>query len=170
MLNEIAATWCILSFMTSTDRIAKNILEVRRELIREWLNGPQGEELVRLERAYVNLTGLPAPSISDVAREIKRGRTLTNAEKRSGIVRRPAKNRRSVKDAVREYVEASSRKFSIGTVVKHLEGLDEDFKVSDLRASVRSALYHLEQNGLIIKIQPGIYRPAHQPSGGDLDE
>lgn len=154
----------IMAFM-SWKNIADDILSEREAIIKKWLESDQGEALLRLERAYASLTGEAPPSIAQIASRLDRTRGVT-AEVVDVWVPGEDSEPRSVKEAVEDLVLSDpSSVWSIGTIYKHLSQDADAFGVKDLRASIRSALYHMDHNeGIIEKVGKGEYQIVSQNS------
>jgi hypothetical protein len=143
--------------MLNSAEIARSILESRKAIIRAWLTGPQGDELLRLERAFSVLTGESPPSISEVAAELSEKAAMAPYHIPPEVADFELSTRVSVKDAVRDLVGSSPQVWTLDALESALE-FRPGIGVKNLRASIRSALHHLANEGVVENVDRGEYR------------
>lgn len=146
--------------MKSTDEIAEQILARRRDVISALFKGPAGEELVRLETAFKALTGKEPPSVADVLSGSRH--RVAQIDERLGISDE-AQVPVPVKSAARDLMASTDRPWTYDAMLEHWKTEGVVFDVKNLRDALRTAMLQLMEEGMVERVDRGIYRPVRDP-------
>lgn len=150
----------MLASMTSSD-IADQILARRRDVIADLFKGPAGQELVRLDSAFKALTGGEPPSVVDVLNEAHQGGKIVQVENESLAIADEAEVVPvPVKTAARELMSNTDLSWTYDKMLAQWESDGVVFDVKNLRDALRTAILQLMEEGVVERVQRGVYRRA----------
>ncbi len=150
--------------MTKAEDIAQSILDTRQEIIVSWLRGPDGAELLRLEKAFKALTNQEPPSIAAVAAAVNGSLHLSNEADNTPMPTVKPKEPRPVRAAARELLSTSDRAWTFDEMTDQFDRQGEQFAAKSIRDALRTAVLQLVADGKAERVSKGRYRGVPQVS------